>query len=79
MKVVGEVECNHDPRGGGVDTHVVSGVVKELCPGIALNVVRVIVTPAKLNINPILLSGSGIHHISEGRGGGREGVITSTS
>ena len=42
-------------RGGGVDGHVVRGVVQELGPCVALNVVGVVIPPSQLHIQPVLL------------------------
>lgn len=68
MEVVSQVDSNEHPGGGGVDTHVVGGVVQELCPGVALDVMRVIVTPAQLNVNPVFLCGGAVHHVPAGGG-----------
>ena len=45
MEVVGEVERDEDPRGRGVDAHVVHRVIEELGPRVAFDVVGVVVTP----------------------------------
>lgn len=66
MEVVGQVDGNEHPGGRGVDTHVVGGVVQELGPGVALNVMRVIVTPTQLNVDPVLLRGGAVHHVPVG-------------
>lgn len=39
VKVVCQVDGNQHPSGGGVDTHVVGGVVEELGPSVTLDVV----------------------------------------
>ena len=65
VQVVGQVNGDHDSGGGGVDAHVVRGVVQELGSSISLHIVRVVVPPPQLNIHPVLLSSGGIHHISE--------------
>lgn len=65
MEVVGQVDGDEHPRGGGVDTHVVGGVVQELGTGIALDVVGVVVSPAELDVDPVLLGGGAVHHIPE--------------
>ena len=67
MQVIGEVQCDHDSGGGGVDAHVISGVVEELGTGITLHIMGIIVTPAQLHIYPILLSGGGVHHVPKHR------------
>ena len=67
MEVVGQVKGDEHPGGRGVDTHVVCGVVQELGPGVALNVMGVVVSPAQLNVDPVLLSGGAVHHVPEGR------------
>lgn len=68
MKVVSQVDGNQHPSGGWVDAHVVCGVVKELGPGVALNVMRIVVTPAQLNVDPVLLCGGAVHHVPIGGG-----------
>ena len=71
MQVICQVNSNEHTSGRRVDTHVVCGVVQELGPGITLNVMGIVVPPAQLYINPILLSGGAIHHIPEsGEGSG---------
>lgn len=65
VQVVSQVDSNEHSGGGGVDTHVVCGVVQELGSGIALNVMRVIVAPSELNVNPVFLCGGAVHHIPE--------------
>mmetsp|Transcript_35305 Transcript_35305/g.88749 ORF Transcript_35305/g.88749 Transcript_35305/m.88749 type:complete len:781 (-) Transcript_35305:276-2618(-) len=55
VQVVGKVHCNEHARGGRVDGHVVVRVVQELLPRVALNVVRVVVAPLKLHIDPVLV------------------------
>lgn len=69
VEVVGQVDGDEHPCGGGVDTHVVRGVVQELGPGVALDVVRVVVAPAQLDVDPVLLRGGAVHHVSVGAGG----------
>lgn len=66
MQVIGQVDGNEHTCGRRVDTHVVCGVVQELGPGVALDVMGIIVPPAQLDVNPILLSGGAVHHIPEG-------------
>ena len=55
VEVVGEVQGNHEATGGGVDAHVVRGVVEELGTGVSLHVVRVVVAPTQLDVHPVLL------------------------
>mmetsp|Transcript_8475 Transcript_8475/g.28819 ORF Transcript_8475/g.28819 Transcript_8475/m.28819 type:complete len:688 (+) Transcript_8475:1085-3148(+) len=54
VEVVGQVEPHHHTRGGRVDGHVVRGVVEELSPRVALDVMRVVVAPAQLHVHPVL-------------------------
>ena len=49
--------------GGGVDRHVVSGVVEELGAGVPLDVMGIVVTPAQLHIYPVLVAGLLVHQI----------------
>ena len=64
MKIVRQIERDQHPSGGGVDTHVVSGVVKELGSRVSLDVVRVVVAPAQLDVNPVLLSCGAVHDVT---------------
>lgn len=64
VKIVGQINANEDPSGGGVNAHVISGVVKVFGACVSLDVMRVVVTPAKLNIDPVLLSCGAIHDVT---------------
>lgn len=75
VQIICQVNGNEHTSGRRVDTHVVCGVVQELGPGVAFNVMGIIVPPAQLDINPILLSSGTIHHIPAGRE--RSGIHTS--
>lgn len=66
MEVVSQVNGNENAGGGGVDAHVICGVVQKLGPGVALNVMRIIVPPSQLNVNPVFLCGGAVHHVSVG-------------
>jgi len=46
-----------------VDGHVVSGVIQELGASVALHIVTVVVTPAQLHINPVLVAGLLVKHV----------------
>mmetsp|Transcript_67280 Transcript_67280/g.140139 ORF Transcript_67280/g.140139 Transcript_67280/m.140139 type:complete len:747 (+) Transcript_67280:1153-3393(+) len=59
-EVVGEVDGNERAGGRGVDRHVVRRVVEELGPGVALDVVRVEVSPAQLHVDPVLVRRPGV-------------------
>ena len=63
VQVIGQVNANKDSGWGGVDAHVVGGVVQVLGPGIPLNVVRVVVPPPQLDIDPVLLGRAVVHYI----------------
>jgi len=54
VQVVAQVERAQHARGGGVQRHVVGGVVEELGARVALHVVRVEVAPAQLHVDPEL-------------------------
>lgn len=69
VQVIGQVNGNEHTCGRRVDTHVVCGVVQELGPCVALNVMGIIVSPAQLDVNPIFLSSGTVHHIPEGEEG----------
>ena len=60
MQVVGEVDGDEAACGRWIDRHVVRGVVEELCPRVALDVMRVVVTPPQLDVDPVLGGGGAI-------------------
>ena len=64
MKIVSQVNADEHPSRGGVDTHVVSSVVEVFCTCVSLDVMGVVVTPAKLYINPVLLSCGTVHDVT---------------
>ena len=64
MKIVSQVNADEHPSRGRVDTHVVSGVVKVLCARVSLDVVGVVVSPAELYVDPVLLSCGAIHDVT---------------
>lgn len=78
VQVVGQINGNEHPSGRGVDAHVVRGVVQELGPGVALDVVGVVVAPAQLNVNPVLLGGGAVHHIPEEKASQQEFILHKT-
>ena len=57
VQIVSEVYAQETTCRRGVDRHVVSRVVQKLGSAVALDVVRVVVTPSQLHIYPVL-SGS---------------------
>ena len=63
MQVVGKINPYEYPCGWGVDTHVVCRVVQKLCPRVPLNIVRVVVTPTQLDVQPIFLCCGIVHYI----------------
>mmetsp|Transcript_9904 Transcript_9904/g.16651 ORF Transcript_9904/g.16651 Transcript_9904/m.16651 type:complete len:467 (+) Transcript_9904:1679-3079(+) len=56
VQVVGQVDGQQAARGRWVDRHVVGRVVQELGPRIPLDVVRIVVAPPQLHVDPVLLS-----------------------
>ena len=64
VKIVSQVNADEHPSGRGVDTHVVSSVVEVFCTCVSLDVMGVVVTPAKLYINPVLLSRGTVHDVT---------------
>ena len=62
-KVVGEIHANHHARWRWVDAHRVGNVVQELGASVPLDVVRVEVTPAKLNIEPVFVAGGAVKDV----------------
>lgn len=63
MEVVGQVDGDQNAGWRGVDAHVVGGVVEELGPGVSLYIVRVVVSPSQLNVQPILLGRGVVHRV----------------
>lgn len=55
VQVVCQIYTNQQAGGGGVDTHVVCGVIQELGSSVTLNVMRVVVPPSELDVYPVLL------------------------
>lgn len=66
VQVISQVNGNENAGGGGVDAHVIRGVVQKLGPGVALNVMGVVVSPSQLDVNPVFLCGGAVHHVSVG-------------
>ena len=64
MKIVGQINANEDPSRGGVNAHVICGVVKVFGACVSLDVMRIVVTPTKLYIDPVLLSCGAIHDVT---------------
>ena len=64
MKIVRQVNTDEHPSGGGVDTHVVSSVVKVFCACVSFDVVGIVVSPAELNIDPVLLGRGAVHDVT---------------
>ena len=64
VQIVGQIDGDEHTRGTRVDTHVVRRVVEELGSGVTLHVVRIVVTPSKLDVDPILLGRSRVHNVS---------------
>ena len=54
VQVVTQVKGAEHTGGGGIQGHVVCGVVQELRAGIALDIVGIKVAPAELHVNPEL-------------------------
>ncbi len=76
MEVVCKIDGHQHTSRGGVNTHVVCGVVEELGAGVSLHVVGVVVAPSQLDVEPVLLCGATIHGVSaREEGGGEENII----
>mmetsp|Transcript_21771 Transcript_21771/g.52019 ORF Transcript_21771/g.52019 Transcript_21771/m.52019 type:complete len:426 (-) Transcript_21771:5117-6394(-) len=63
VQVVREVDTDHDTGWGRIDGHVVGGVVQELGSDVALDVMRIVVAPAELDIDPVLVARLLVEHI----------------
>ncbi len=55
VEIVCQIDADHEPSGRGIQTHAIRCVVKILGSDVSLNVVRVVVTVAELNVNPELV------------------------
>jgi hypothetical protein len=55
VHVVGQVDGDQAASGRWVDRDVVRGVVQELRTSIPLNIMRVVVSPAQLHVEPVLV------------------------
>lgn len=64
VKIVSQVNANEYPSRGGVDTHVVRGVVKVFCACVSLDVVGVVVSPAELYVDPVFLGRGTVHDVT---------------
>lgn len=65
VQVIGQINGNEHTSGRWIDTHVVCSVVQELGSCIALDIMGIVISPAQLDIYPVLLSGGAVHHISK--------------
>lgn len=65
IQIVSQIDSDENSSGRRIDGHVICRVIEELCTSISLNIVRVVISPSQLNIQPILLSRRIIHHIPE--------------
>lgn len=65
MQVIGQINGNEHTSRRRIDTHVVRSVVQELGSCIALDIMGIVISPAQLDIYPVLLSGGAVHHVSE--------------
>lgn len=65
IQIVSQIDSNKNSSGRRIDGHIICRVIEELCTSISLNIVRVVISPSQLNIQPILLSRRIIHYIPE--------------
>ena len=65
MQVVGEVDGDEHAGRRRVDAHVVHRVVEELGARVPLDVVRVVVAPPQLDVEPVLLRRRVVHRVSD--------------
>lgn len=56
VQVIGQVDGEQQSGRRGVDRHRVAGVVQELGTGVSLNVMRVVVSPSELHVDPELVA-----------------------
>lgn len=64
MQVVRQINGNEHSGGRRVDGHVVRRVVQELSSCVTLNVVRVVISPPQLYVDPVLLRRCVVHGVS---------------
>lgn len=67
MQVVGQVYSDEQPSRRRVYRHVVCRVIQELSSRVSLDVVRIVVAPTQLDIQPILLCCGVVHCVSVGK------------
>ena len=65
VQVVSEVDGDEHAGRRRVDAHVVHRVVEELGARVPLDVVRVVVAPPQLDVQPILLRRRVVHRVSD--------------
>ena len=65
MQIVGEVDRDQHPGGGGVDAHVVRSVVEKLGARVSLNIVAVVISPPQLDVEPEFLRRGAVHCVPE--------------
>ena len=63
MQTVSEIHSDEDSSRRRVNAHVVGCVVEELGACVALNIVRVVVAPAQLHVQPIFLRRRAVHRV----------------
>lgn len=54
MQVVGEIETDEGTSRRRVDRHVVRRVIEELGTSVTFDIVRIKISPSKLNVDPVL-------------------------
>ena len=78
MKVISKINGYQGSSRGGINTHIVSSIVQELCSSITLHIMRVIITPSQLYIYPILLCCRAVHCIPAVMRGGAHTATVNT-
>mmetsp|Transcript_39335 Transcript_39335/g.83813 ORF Transcript_39335/g.83813 Transcript_39335/m.83813 type:complete len:1257 (-) Transcript_39335:3240-7010(-) len=63
VQVVGQVDAHQCASGRRVDGHVVGGVIQELGTAVPLNIMRIVIAPSQLHVDPVLSSRSSIETI----------------
>ncbi len=63
MQIVGQIQGDHGPCWRRINRHIICCVVKKLGTGVPLDVVRVIVAPSQLHIQPELLRRGVVHEV----------------
>lgn len=63
VQIVGKIQSNKNTGWRWIDAHVVRRVIEKLCPGVTFDVVRIVIAPTQLNVQPVLLRCRVVHYV----------------